>query len=298
MRRGPLYMALAAMVFTIMVVAVKVARESQSAVEVTAWRSLVAVPLVLALGKTSSLAVRRKGLVLVRCLLGFAAVYCFVTAAKDLSVANLSLLHKLQPIWVALLAPVFLGRQERAASGVWLALGLGLFGSALILEPGLSGVDASMLTPGLWALSGALFSALAHVCLRALGRTENTRAVVFWFQFSLLPMSIIAIGIGPGSYHGLPSADLLLPLAVVGVTAVCGQLLMTQAYKLDRAARTAAASYTGPLWAYLVDYWLFDTVPHGSGLVGGLLVVGAGVYLITQREPDIVAPDIEGTNGA
>lgn len=279
-------MALAALVFTLMVVAVKAARVSLSTVEVTAWRSLVAVPIVLALGRRQMFVIRRKGLLALRCVLGFAAVYCFVTAASGLSVADLSLLHKLQPVWVAVLAPVFLGGSERPSSGVWLALSLGLFGSVLILQPGFE--QPALLAPGLWAVAGAFFSGLAHISLRALGHTEPTRGIVFWFQFSLLPFSVLMFFAESGTFHGVPDFRLLLALAAVGVTAVVGQLLVTRAYQLERAARTAAASYTGPLWAYLVDYFLFDVTPTAMGMLGGCLVLASGLYLVLQAPGDAV----------
>ena len=41
----------------------------------------------------------------VRCVLGFGAMTCFFTAAKGLSLADLSILAKLQPIVLAILAP-------------------------------------------------------------------------------------------------------------------------------------------------------------------------------------------------
>src|SRR5690606_19497526 len=67
---------------------------------------------------------------------------------------------------------------------------------------------------------------------------------------------------------------------VIGATAVCGQLLMTHAYKLDKAAPTAAASYSGPLWAYALDYVLFDVTPTSIGLLGGALVLCAGAIVV------------------
>jgi len=280
MRRGPLYMSMAAAVFTLMVIALKLARESMGALDVTAWRSLTAIPFAFAIGHRQLRNVKRKGLLLVRCALGFMGVLAFVTAAKGLSVAELSLLHKLQPIWVAVLAPVFLGSQERAGGRVWLAMAMGLGGSALILAPGLQGSDHLLLRSGMWAAGGALFSALAHVSLRALGRTEDARTVVFWFQASLLPFSLLALSFAPSA--PLPDFHwpLIAALGSIGITAVLGQLLMTQAYKLDRASLTAAASYTGPLWAYLVDYAVFGVIPTPLGLVGGAMVVSAGLYLV------------------
>ena len=44
---------------------------------------------------------------------GFGAMFCFYSAAKGLSVADLSLITKLQPMLVALIAPVLLGSAER-----------------------------------------------------------------------------------------------------------------------------------------------------------------------------------------
>ncbi len=285
-RRGPLYMMAAAVVFTVMVVGVKHARESLSALEVILWRGVVAVPLVAALGFRALTKVHAKGVLLLRCVLGFLAIYCFVTAIKLLSVADVAILHRLQPLVIAIIAPWFLGDAERPGPRIWLAMGLGLFGSMLILQPSVSGYSElaeGQLVGGLWAIGGAVFSAGAHICLRALGEHEDARSTVFWFQLSLLPMALSALVLEQAALPGLPPHSVWSALLTVGVAAALGQLLITQAYRIERAATNAAASFSGPVWAYLADWWLFDTLPTIPELIGGACVVSAGLALIFQR---------------
>ncbi len=113
-RKGPLLMLGATLAFTIMVACVKEARAEMDALEVIVWRTLVSVPLALALVWRIGLRVKAKKWLLARVTLGSIAMVFFFTAAKGLSVGDLSLVSRLQPIVVALVAPVVLGVAERA----------------------------------------------------------------------------------------------------------------------------------------------------------------------------------------
>ena len=73
----------------------------------------------------------------------------------------------------------------------------------------------------------------------------------------------------------------------IGVTATGGQLLMTQAYAEDRAAVVAAASYTTPLWGVIADLLIFDLIPGSLAIVGGVIIVAAGLVLIFAREQPV-----------
>ena len=92
----------------------------------------------------------------------------FFHITKGLGIADLTLLSKLQPVFVALIAPLVLGSRERAGWQIWLVLGLCMGGVALIVGPQMSIGD----TAGLWALGAAPSSAIAHVCVRGLSRDE------------------------------------------------------------------------------------------------------------------------------
>jgi drug/metabolite transporter (DMT)-like permease len=222
-----------------------------------------------------------------RAVLGFCAMSCFFTAAKGLALADLSILAKLQPLIIAIVAPLLLGRGERSGPIIWVILAVGLVGSGLLIGPEL----AIGGTYGLWALGAAFFSALAHTMIRALGKTDNAPAIVFWFQATTLVLAVPAYGLLEGALLPLPPSHLWPYLVGTGLAATAGQVLMTNAYRMEKASVIAAASYAGPLWAASLDLVVFGVVPSGWALAGGALVVGAGLTLVlTTRQASASAP--------
>lgn len=278
MRAGVVLMILGSLSFTSMVGLVKAVRGDLSTVEVIFWRGAVAVVLLALFARPPSFRIGNTKLFCVRLVLGFAAMSCFYGAAKGLALTDLTLISKLQPILITLGAPLVLGSAERTGSVLWLTLALGLGGTALILGPELA-VGSWY---GLIALGGALASSGAHLALRGLGSTESTRAVVFWFQAGLVVVAFTLLT-ASGAPPDLPTPSLWLPLALIGATATAGQLLITRAYAVERAAVVAAAGYTSPLWALLGDVLFFEVDPGWAALTGGALVIAAGLLLVRDR---------------
>lgn len=286
MRRGPLLMMLGSLSFTTMVGLVKVVREELSAFEVIFWRGAVALVLLSVLARPPRFRITNVRVFSVRLALGFTAMACFYGAAKGLPLADLTLISRLQPILVALGAPLVLGVAERSEPALWAVLGVGLAGTAILLAPELA-VGSVF---GVLAFFGALSSAGAHLALRGLGATESTRAVVFAFQAGLLLLSFLVL-LASGAPPALPERSLWLPLLGVGATATAGQLLVTQAYSVDRAAVVAAAGYSSVLWAFSGDVLFFGLTPSANALVGGAFVVGAGIWLLRRRGPGAPPPE-------
>lgn len=282
LRRGPLFMVVAGAFFTVMVTAVKVARAELGAFEIVLYRACISVPVTFLLALPAGLGVRRPGLLALRSALGFGAMACFFTAAKGLAIADLQLLGKLQPIWIALLAPWLLGAAERSSGALWLVLAGGLAGSALLLGPDLA-VGSLW---GLWALGATLFSAAAHLVVRRLGRTEAPRTQVFWFQLATLVAAFVVVVVDGGGVPSGPPRGLWAPLAVCGLATVGGQVFMTRAYALDRASTVAAASYLTPLFGVAADLLAFGAWPRAHAWLGGALVMGSGLWLLFGASGD------------
>lgn len=277
-RKGPLYMLLASLSFTVMVALVKVARSELPALEIVFWRAVVSGLLLWPLVRQAGYRLRQRGVFLLRLILGFAAMLCFYTAAKGLPLANFTLITKLQPLEVALLAPLFLGHRERAEPFLWMLMATSLAGCALLLAP----EAASGSWYGLWAVAASLLSAGAHLALRQLGSRESTRAVVFWFHVGLVGLSLGALLATQGRLP-LPPPHLWPVVLGTGVAATVGQLFLTQAYSEERAAVVAAASYSSPLWALAIDLVFFRLVPGWNVYVGGALVIIPGLWLLVRR---------------
>jgi drug/metabolite transporter (DMT)-like permease len=271
-------MIFATLAFTVMVALVKVTREEMAALELVCWRGATSIVLTFLLARRGGFAVRRPVLMLSRILCGFGAMTCFFTAAKGLSLADLSLLTKLQPILVALLAPLVLGAGERGGWALAVALVLGVSGTVLLLTPEL----AVGSTFAWWALAGTVLSAGAHLSVRALSANHRPETVVFWFQVggSLLAALLL---LGTTGRIPVPPAHLWPHVLGVGAAATVGQVMMTRAYASDPAPLVAAASYVGPIWALVGDLLLFGVAPDWSVLVGGALLLTAGAILLTAK---------------
>jgi drug/metabolite transporter (DMT)-like permease len=126
--------------------------------------------------------------------------------------------------------------------------------------------------------------------LRVLGRTDSAYSVSFFFFLASIPLAALGCLV----VHHRPPA--LFPVAYwphvlgFGVTAATGQFFLTMAYAVDRAAVVAAASYTGPLWAVIIDALYFRTYPDPLAILGGLLIVGPGLLLLFDRQTETPAP--------
>ncbi len=278
--RGPLLMVGASLAFTAMVGFVKVARAELDPLTVMAFRGAIAVPLAALLVREHGFRLRGHRVFAIRALMGFCAMFCFYTAAKGLTLADMTLLTRTQPILLALLAPLVLGKAERVGWSIWVLLAFGVAGTAILIAPDLA-VGSVW---GLWAIGATFFSAGAHLAVRALRESDHAVTIVFWFQIfvTVLAFSILALR----GELSIPEASLWPWLLGAGVTATAGQIMMTGAYHSDRAAVVGAASYTGPVWGVLGDVIFFAALPSASELGGGALIVGAGLWLVLRGDRD------------
>ena len=276
MSRGVLLMIAASLFFTLMVACVKIVSASLDTMSIIAWRGLIAVPLTMLLMRRATWRVHRPWLMTLRCSLGLLAMVGFYSAAEGLPLTELSFIHRLQPILIAVAAPLILGVQERVGGSIWVVLAAGILGCAVILGPQL----AIGTTFGWWALLGTTASASAHLCVRALGRSEYPVTVAFWFQVFVLVVAIGFVGAQGRNPFLIPDRSMLWFLIGIGMFSAGGQMCMTAAYKQERAAVVGAATYLGPVFGLLVDLLIFAVIPGWPAFVGGAIILLASIHLL------------------
>ena len=76
-----------------------------------------------------------------------------------------------------------------------------------------------------------------------------------------------------------PAPGTWLPLALSALAGGFGQLAMSRAYSLDRAARMSAFRYVGVVLTYALEAVLWLRVPQGHQLAGAALICVAGVMV-------------------
>ena len=271
-------MVLASLAFTTMVACARFARQEMAGVELVFWRAVISLPLLALAARGIRLTIGRgRGALVLRSVLGFCAMSSFYVAALEVDLLTLSLIMRLQPILVTLAAPYLLDRSEYAGRGAILAALLGFAGSAMLAAPKLQAGSWMIL----FAVAAPIFSAGAHLALRRVAPDNPGTAIVTWFHLIMIPLALLTLGVD-GKVPSLPHEAIVWPVLGVGLCATVGQLLMTRAYKVERAALVASASYAGVVFSLAYDVFLFGEIPTWWALPGGSLVVGSSLWLVLR----------------
>jgi len=212
-------------------------------------------------------------LMLARGVLGGGAMLAMFFALPRGKLAEFTIIGKTQPLMIAILSPLLI--HERPPATVLLSLALGFTGAVLVIKPGFGLINVA----SLMVLGAAFLSALAHLAVRRLNATDPPLLIVFYFTVVVGVMCgllSIPVFVAPS----LQQWGLLLVLAQL---AAGGQLLMTTAYGRDSAPVVAAAAYASVVFALLLGHVFWHELPDGLALIGGALVVGAGILLAWAR---------------
>ena len=264
--------------FSVMDAQLKLLSEHYPALQVAFIRGAAALPFVLLpillRNRLARLRPVNLGLHLVRGVLAVLMLYAFVQAVRETSLASTYSIFMFAPLLVAALSAPLLG--ERVAGAQWAAIGVGFAGVLVMLRPG---ADTLFATGALWAFVAVVTYAFSVATLRLLARTDSNESMVFWFT------AMLAVGAGLMSLPGW--RDILwddLPLMLgVGVCGALGQHFITVAFRSAPAAVVAPFEYTALLWGVLLDIAIWSVLPSAVTVLGGSIVIGAGLYLI-QRE--------------
>lgn len=191
------------------------------------------------------------------------------------------MLNYAQPLLVVVFSAMFLGEAVRAYR--WTAVLVGLLGVVIISWPNLSmlggGATAGQTAGVIAALLGATGSAIAMLLVRKLVHTERTSTIVMWFSLTATVFSLFTLPFGWAPLDAWQASCLVL----AGICGGVAQILMTEAYRHAEASTVAPFEYTSMILGIVVGYLAFSDVPTAYTIVGGLIVVGAGIFIIMRE---------------
>lgn len=235
-------------------------------------RNLVGLVLLTALASIPAhrdLRTRVPHLHLLRAVAGLGAMYCFFYAIAHMPLANAMLLKLSAPLFMPLVALLWLN--ERFTWHVVAALAIGFAGVSVILVP-----DFSAMAPvGAIALLGGVLAAVAKVTVRRLSATEPAARTVFYFAaigslVSLLPLTWL---------WQTPTIGQLRWLGLIGLFATAGQLLLTRGMACAPAARMGPFAFFSVVFGALLGWWLWQEVLGWPTIAGTLLVFASAIMV-------------------
>jgi drug/metabolite transporter (DMT)-like permease len=235
--------------------------------------TLILTPIVLFQGDISA-RLTQLPLHVVRNLIHYGAQYAWFSALLLIPLGEVIAIEFTTPIWVAILAAIFLG--ERFG---WIrvsAIALGFAGILMIVRPGSSAVDIGHLL----ALSAALGFGCTLTLTKFITRRDSALTVIF-LMFALQ----CVIGALPAYFswkwpEGLDWAW----VAVVGLAGTFSHFCLSKALSLADASLVTPMDFLRVPLTALLGYWLYSEGLDVYSILGaGLILAANTVNLIKAR---------------
>lgn len=187
-----------------------------------------------------------------RSIVGLAAMYGFFYAIAHLKLSNAMVFTYSSPIFIPLIAWLFL--KEKVTTAMLCAAGLGFIGVFCVAKP-----DQGLLNwISIVGISSSLLASMAFVTVRALTQTEPPERIVFYFCLIGSLLSVIPMFWVWRPYH----LHELFFLVAAGVLANVSQIFMSHAYRL------APVNYIAIIFAGIWGFLLWNEVPDLYSVIG------------------------------
>ena len=210
---------------------------------------------------------------IMRSILEVAITFTFLSGVVRLPLATATTLFFTAPIFITLLAFLFL--HERVGLNRWVAVFAGFVGVLLIAGPG-GGFDPAMLLP----LGAAAMTAGRDVLTRFIPLDLPVRAVAFSTATAVMLGGLASAPLGGWVFLEGPE--------IVGLV-VCAGFLTAADTLLVSSVRTGEMSFIAPfryfsiIPALVLGFIVWGDVPSPIAVAGGLVIIGSG-FIIVRHE--------------
>lgn len=212
--------------------------------------------------------------VLMRAFFEVVSTALYLSALRNLPIANATSILQALPLVVTAGAAIFLG--TRVGWRRWTAIAVGFSGVILIVRPGLDGFDvwslvvlASVLT--MTGRDLVTRFAPSHVPSIGISLVTSTSVTIFGAVLAMYE------GWEPISNHNLS----LLALSAIFLT--IGYVFITASVRVGDISIVAPFRYSAVLWAMGLGFLVWGELPDAATSVGTAIVVATGLYTLWRE---------------
>lgn len=280
---GALFMLLSTLGFSSMQIAVKMCGDGIPVIEKVFFRSIVTAIICFFMLKKESGSLfgcsAQQKLLTARSLCGFLAELMLFMAVDMGFQADVTIIAKLSPFIITVLAVVFL--KEKIGGMHIISLLVAITGACFIVNPQFG----SLLHPLLLAGASSILSAIGYTLLRFMSGKVNPITIIMHYA-TVSAGCCIPLLIAKGA---VPNLTELSWLILVGVFGSIGQFGVTYSYKNSPAAQVSIFSFSGIIFSALLGLWFLGETLSFHTVIGGTLVISSA--LITYVYTNMVKSD-------
>jgi len=270
-------MLAAAFVLTATDAAVKWAVADYSVIQVNFFRGtfsiLVLCPLLLHKEGFKALKTTRPMVHVARSALLIVVSFVWFYTLRFMKLADAGALVMMAPIFITALSPPLLG--EKVGGFRWAAVLIGFLGMLFVVRPGTGVFQAVSLLAVLVALGYALFM----ISNRAYRNSETLTALIIYPQVAIFVAATILVP----WFWKTPTLVGFAVMAIAGLCAGFGHLLLTLAFRYAPPSILAPLDYTALIWAISMGYLFFSELPDRSSVTGMVLITIAGLAIVFRE---------------
>lgn len=247
--------------------------------ELMMYRSFIGLALVLSLswafGTIKDISSQKLGLHVLRNISHFAGQNLWFAALVMIPMAQVVALEFTSPIWITLLAPLFLS--ETLTRTRLIAAGLGFTGAMIVARP-----DFNQIDPGIVLAAGAAIGfAGSAIATKLLTRHEGITSIMFWMTVMQAVFGVICAG-----YDGdvvLPSLVILPWVILVALTGLAAHFCLTSALTHAPATLVMPLDFARLPVIALIGVWLYAEPFEWQILLGAIIIFSANyINILTE----------------
>ncbi len=214
----------------------------------------------------------------------------FFTGLQTAELSTATSIMFLSPIFVTVLAVPLLG--EKVGLRRLLGVLVGFLGALIIVSPK-SETSSSVLsdsavsvtqwlpqTGHLILICAALSNALYQLMTRKLSSVDSSLTALFYSGI----IGAIGTTVWLPNVWQLPTVSDWLLLSCVGLLGCVSHFCLIRAFRNAPASLVVPFSYSALLWATILGFIVFDTLPDRWTLLGAALIVSSGLYIFYREK--------------
>lgn len=278
--KGIFFMLAFCMIVTTSAILIKKLGQSLNSFEVVMIRCAFTVLITLVfnfhLGKILFRTTKPK-MMTIRSVLTCLVVVSNFYAVSRLPLVEVTSLQFSKPLFLIILAAVFLGEKIRVLRTS--ATILGFLGIIIILHPWDNTSSGGLEWAHLAVLTAAFSMAVLAIYSKILSKDHNPTTLVLYAN-----IGTVLICAAPATVYWItPTFDQLLLIAALGVTTFCAQYSMISAYKHADVTLVTPFEYLRIVFAAIAGFFIFSEIPDIWTISGGSLICTSTLF-IAYRE--------------
>ncbi|UWQ25289.1 DMT family transporter [Leisingera aquaemixtae] len=177
------------------------------------------------------------------------------------------------PLLVAALSGPVLG--ESVGWRRWAAIGVGLVGVLIILQPGMGVFNPAAVIPFISALMFAVYGLVT----RYAARRDSTATSFFWTGVAGM---VFMTAIGIWFWEPMSQGDWFW-MALLCVSGVTGHWLLIKCYEMAEASAVQPFAYFHLIWAAMLGVAVFGEVIRTNVAIGAGVIIAAGLFTLWRE---------------